>query len=386
MSTTGRPAALPTAALESAGFVRIVSRADGDALAAVGIVARALAERETPFQAAVRPTVGSRTDRVAAADDTTETLAIGAIDGDAHRLAPSDRPTTLAACDLSRELGVEPDPVLALAGAFAAGVEPGAGETEHLLETARDRGLLERRPGVAIPTDDVADLAYSTLCRAPWSGDSEATTESLADLDFDSEDLDSEDLDDETWRRVGSLVALEAVGDEPATESAAHAIGRVLNPHATPEGPFATVGGYADVLEATALVAPGTGVALAIGHDASESALEAWREHGRRAHDALDGASTGRYDGLFVVGVDDGPVETVASVAARYRSPEPFVLAIGEGEAGIATLEARSLGGPLEAVSRELEADYDVGRRRGYLQYDPEMDDSTIIATVRDRL
>ncbi len=382
MSTTGRPAALPTAALESAGFVRIVSRADGDALAAVGIVARALAERETPFQAAVRPTVGSRTDRVAD-DDATETLAIGAIDGDARRLAPSDRPTTLAACDLARELGVEPDPVLALAGAFAAGVEPGAGETEHLLETARDRGLLERRPGVAIPTDDVADLAYSTLCRAPWSGDGEATTESLADLDLD---LDSEDLDDETWRRVGSLVALEAIGDESATERAAHAVGRVLNPHATPEGPFTTVGGYADVLEATARVAPGTGIALAIGHDASESALEAWREHGRRAHDALDGASTGRYDGLFVVGVDDGPVETVASVAARYRSPEPNVLAIGDGEAGIATLEARSLGGPLEAASRELESDYDVGRRRGYLRYDPEMDDSTIIATVRDRL
>ncbi len=382
MSTTGRPAALPTAALESAGFVRIVSRADGDALAAVGIVARALAERETPFQAAVRPTVGSRTDRVAD-DDATETLAIGAIDGDARRLAPSDRPTTLAACDLARELGVEPDPVLALAGAFAAGVEPGAGETEHLLETARDRGLLERRPGVAIPTDDVADLAYSTLCRAPWSGDGEATTESLADLDLD---LDDEDLDDETWRRVGSLVALEAIGDESATERAAHAVGRVLNPHATPEGPFATVGGYADVLEATARVAPGTGIALAIGHDASESALEAWREHGRRAHDALDGASTGRYDGLFVVGVDDGPVETVASVAARYRSPEPNVLAIGDGEAGIATLEARSLGGPLEAASRELEADYDVGRRRGYLRYDSEMDDSTIIATVRDRL
>ena len=383
MSTTGRIDTSLPATLESAGFVRLVTRADGDGLAAAGVLARALSARGTPFQVAVGRTVAGRTGRVGDVDErdeSTVTIVIGAADADAHRLESSDRPATLAACDIVRDLGGSPDPVLALAGAFAAGVEPGAGETELLLEAARDRGLLEGRPGIAVPTDDLVDgLAHSTLCRGPWSGDREAVQKALEGIDL------SDELDGDDHRRVGSLVALDVVGDGDASERAAEAIGRCLHPYATPDGPFATVGGYADVLEATARTDPGTGVALAIGHGVETAALSAWRTHARRTHEALDGASTGRYDGLFVVGVD-GPVETAARLAATYRSPEPLALATGEDEAGLFALEEQSLGGPLEAMARELGAEYDVGRRRGYLRYDSDVDDSTIITTVRETL
>ncbi|SDQ41635.1 exonuclease [Natronobacterium texcoconense] len=393
MSTDSRPVESTTATpgLESAAFVRLVTRSDGDALAASGIVARALAERNTPFQVTVGRTVADRTDRARAGEEGDLTLAVGATDADVPRLDADDRPATLAAVDQVRELGVTPDPVLALAGLVAAGVEPGAGESEWVLETAQDRNLVDRRPGVAVPTADPIDgVAHSTRLCGPWSGDLEATREALAS----SVDLES-DLEQEDRRAIASAVALDVVGDDEATETAASAIRRGLKPYATTgsDAPFATVGGYADVLEATARTEPGTGVALAMGHDARDPALAAWREHGRRAHEALESASTGRYDGLFVVGIDDGPVEAVARIAVAYRSPEPVVLAVAAdgGEAAIATQDDDPLGATVERIARELESDaegveYDVGRRRGYLRYDPGLERSTVVTTVRELL
>ncbi|ELY70144.1 hypothetical protein [Natrinema versiforme] len=410
MSTEGRSAepVSATSALESAGFVRIVARADGDALAASGLLASALAERETPFQVTVGRTVAERSERARApTNDGDVTVVVGTADAVADgehvlELEATDRPAALDAVDLVRELGATPDPVLALAGFVASGGDPGAGESEWLLETARERDLLERRPGVAVPTADPIDgLAYSTRLRAPWSGDPDAAREALSDADVGDPDA----LDADDHRAIGSLVALDVVGADEATDAAAETIGRALRPDATPEAPFATLGGFADVLEALARTDPGTGTALVLGHDVREPALEAWREYGRRAHAALESASTGRYDGLFVVGIDDGPVEAVARVAAAARSPEPTVLAVGNGEAAIATREPGSLGATVEGVARELagtatgpdpEADdnsetgtgveYDVGHRRGYLRYDPDVDESTIIAAVRDLL
>ncbi|WP_226040980.1 exonuclease [Natrinema sp. DC36] len=405
MSTEGRSAepASATSALESAGFVRLVARADGDALAASGLIASALAERETPYQVTVGRTIADRSDRVPTPSSEDEaTILVGAADAaetdDFVRLAAADRPATLEAVDLVREMGATPDPVLALAGVVAGGSEPGAGESEWLLETALERGLVEQRPGVAVPTADPVDgLAYSTRLHAPWSGDPDATREALADtVDGDPDDLDADD-----HRAIGSLVALDVVGADGAADAAAASIGRALRPYATPEAPFATLGGFADVLEALARTEPGTGTALAMGHDVSETALDAWREHGRRAHTALADASTGRYDGLFVVGIDDGPVEAVARIAAAYRSPESAVLAVGNGESAIATRDADPLDATVEGVARELETgaadadsetapeagiavEYDVGHRRGYLRYDPDVDESAIIAAVRE--
>ncbi|RKD97540.1 exonuclease [Halopiger aswanensis] len=405
MSADGRSAdADARAALESASFVRLVARADGDALAASGLVAQALADRGTPFQLTVGRTIADRTARaeVAAGDERDLTLVIGAADIDAKadatatvtRLDADDRPATLAAVDHVRDLGATPDLVLALAGLAAAGLEPGAGESEWVLETAQERGLVDRRPGLAVPTADPVDgVAHSTRLRGPWSGDADAARDALAD----AVDLDAS-LENDDHRTIASLVALEAVSADAAAEVAAESIQRALRPYATPgaDAPFETIGGYADVLEATARTEPGTGAALAMGHDVHESALSAWREYGRRAHRALEGASTGRYDGLFVVGIDDGPVDGVAQIAAAYRSPEPTVLVVGDGEAALATRDDESLGPAVEGVARELacETAYDVGRRRGYLRYDADadedanadIDESTIIAPVRELL
>lgn len=391
MSADGRSADQTprTPGLESAGFVRLVTRADGDALAASGIVARALADRGTPFQVTVRRTVSQRTTRVQAPDvgDDELTLAVGAVDADVTRLDTPDRPATLAALELARDLETTPDPVLALAGLVAAGVEPGAGESEWLLEAATERDLVERRPGVAIPTEAPVDgLAHSTRLRAPWSGDREATADALGAVGVDPE---TTALEAETRRTIGSLVALDVVGAEAASERAADAVGGALNPYATPEGPFATVGGYADVLEATARIEPGTGAALAMGHDAHEPALAAWRRYGRRAHEGLSTASTGRYDGLFVVGIDDGPVDAVARLAAAYRSPEPTTLVVGPDEAALVTHEELSAS-TVERIARDLESEgdveYDVGPRRGYLRFESGLGESTIIACVRESL
>ncbi|RQG98181.1 exonuclease [Natrarchaeobius oligotrophus] len=406
MSTDGRStdAIDAPAELESAGFVRLVARADGDALAAGGLVARALTARGTPFQVTVGRTVAERTRRVRAAAETAGardlTLAIGPTDADVGRIdAGGDRPATLAAVDLVRDLEETPDPVLALAGLVAAGVEPGAGESEWLLETARERGLVERRPGVAVPTGDPADgIAHSTRLSAPWSGDPDAAREAIATLGVAIESTD--ELDEDDRRAIGSLVALDAVGDEDAATVASRSIGDALSPYATPEAPFETLGGYADVLEAAARTEPGTGAALSMGHDAREPTLAAWRAYGRAAHEALAGASTGRYDGLFVVDVDGGPVEAVARIAVSYRSPEPTVLAVGEAESAIAIREDRSLGPVVERIARELEGghdgsddrgdddgptgvEYDVGRRRGYLRYGSSVDESAVVAAVR---
>ncbi|MFP8953557.1 exonuclease [Natrialbaceae archaeon A-arb3/5] len=404
MSTDGRSAdavhATAEGDLESAGFVQLVTRADGDALAASGIIARALTACETPFQVSVGRTVAERTQRVRTlADESTggddRTLVVGAVDAEASRLDADERPAVLAAVDLVRGLdkAPAPDPVLALAGLVAAGVEPGAGESEWLLDAAHERGLVERRPGVAVPTADPVDgVAHSTRLRAPWSGDADETREALSDVaTFDT----AEELSADDRRAVGSLAALDTVGSDESAAVAATAVQRVLSPYATPENAFETVGGYAEVLEATARLEPGTGAALAMGHDACEPALSAWREYGRRAHSALETASTSRYDGLVVIELDDEsdlPVEAIAELGVNYRSVEPTVLAVGTGEAALATRGSNSLGAAVERIARELASsvddaagvEYDVGHRRGYLRYDPSMDDSTIITTVRE--
>ncbi|RQG91918.1 exonuclease [Natrarchaeobius chitinivorans] len=403
MSTDGRTAdaTQATAGIESASFVHLVTRADGDALAASGLVARALADRGTPFQMTVERTVADRTHRIGAAEagDRDLTLAIGAVDAEVPRLDATDRAATLAAVDLVRTLEGTPEPVLALAGLVAAGVEPGAGESEWILEAARERGLIDRRPGVAVPTADPVDgVAHSTQLSTPWSGDPDAAGEALSAVGVAVDSAAELDADDH--RSIGSLVALEAVGTDDAPPVAAETVQRILRPYETPEAPFETVGGYADVLEASARAEPGTGVALAMGHDAREPTLAAWREHARAAHGSLARASTARYDGLSVLDIDDGPVETVARLAVEYRSPEPTVLAVGEGEAALATRNREPLGPTVERIARELENEtrenptedgdtdvgYDVGPRRGYLRYDSRVDDSTLITAVRGEL
>lgn len=318
MAVTGRSERDLAATLAGARFVRVAPRADGDSIAAAGLLLRALAARSTPFQARVVPLTD--------APPADATVPIGFREG----LAPDERPVSAAAADLVRELDCEPDPALALAGCLLGGDPKAAGVD------------LDRRPGVGIPTADLADgLAHSTLFHADFSADETAAGAHLAELADDG-------------RAVASLAALEAVGSEAASDRAATAIERALRPHATPEGPFETAEGLADVLDCLARDAPGVALALAVGHDTRLEALEAWRAHAKAAHEAIRGADTGRYDGLFVARIDEGPVETVARLLMDFRSPESIVLVVSDGEAGAASL-TDGIDGTMEAAAAAVD-------------------------------
>lgn len=405
MSATGRPsepapaASDVAAAVRDAGLVRIVATADGDALAATGLLARALSDTRVAFQASVtrlpRPGEGDGDADVFTEADVA--LTVGAPGGD---VALTADPVSPLAYDAARELGAEPDPVLALAGAAAAGHEPGTADVP--LEAARERGV-DRRAGVAVPTADRADgLAHTTLAHAAFSGDVEAARGALSERDLPAEvaaDPDAPGGDASDGRQVASLLALATARD--GTPRAAEAVERALRPYA-PAGPFATVGGYADVLDAVARERPGTGVALALGHEAREPALSAWRDHARRAHWALRRLDTGRYDGVVVArppeeagdtvagaggGADDAagdgspdhvPVGTVARLLRDFRSPEPVALVVAGGEAAAAALDR-----PVAPALREAARAVDAGATgRGTTGYAGGIDDQQAFVTA----
>ncbi|MFC4549516.1 exonuclease RecJ, partial [Halorussus sp. GCM10023401] len=359
MSTSGRTgsgADAPSgsdvaAALGEAEFVRVLARADGDCLAAAGLLARALSERAVPYQVRVGrfgTTLvggGADTDGEAHAGAGETTVGVGLDPAADVSLAAEATPASVTAFDAARELDASPDRTLALAGVVAAGRPPGAGESAHVYEEAREAGL-ERRPGVGVPTGDLADgLAHTTLAHADYSGDAGSVQATLAELDLPAE------LDESAHRDVASDLALAVAGAEWTTDRAADAVERALRPHELEDGPFVTVEGYADVLESVARERPGAGVALALGHDARTDALEAWRDHAASAHAALREGTTGRYDGLFVLRTEDAPVETVARLLRDFRSPEPTALVVGDGKAAAAATEQAVLDDEADAVS-----------------------------------
>jgi len=337
MSATGRdqaPAPSPSdlaASLERAAFVRLVSDATGEALAATGVLARALAADDTPFQASVVAPFADP-DRTTEADVT---VALGAGHGSAdHTLSATPAATAFA---VVRELGADPDPVLALAGTVAGG------NVDGTVTDAAERAGIDRRPGLAVPVADIADgLAHSTRLSGPSSGDIEAARTTLAGLDLPADPT----ADDR--RRVASLVALAVTADAP--ERATETVAAALHPYAG--GPFETVGGYADVLDAVAREAPGTGIALALGHEGvRENALSAWRTHARHAHGAVANATTGRYDGLFVARGDEMPVGTVARLMADFHAPEPVTLVVTDGEAAARATDGRDVAATMRAAT-----------------------------------
>ena len=379
-SATSAPDAL-AGVLADEPFVRPVATDDGDALAAAGLLARALRATGTPFQARVDP------DPVPDGVDDGVAVAVG-VDRGPYAVLGTGRPASTAAFAVARALGVEPDPVVALAGVVAAGSIPGADGSGDALDAAERAGRVERRPGVALPVSggaadgDESDaassraeaLAASTLASTRYSGDPEAARDALEPLGLPVEPGDDD------RRRFASLVAVDAVDGDDASRRAASAVERALRPYAT-DGPFETVGGYADVLDALAREAPGTGVALALDADPDDSlrtaALDAWRRHGLAAHRALDAATVGRYDGCVVARVDAAAVDaspsillTVARLVRDFRSPEPVAVALDETagrlaaaatgggrEAGDAATDSVGLGDACRTAAREVGGD-----------------------------
>ena len=336
--------------ITDAPFIRFVATDDGDALAAVGLLARASRAVGTPFQV--------RVSRDPVPDDIDDgvTVTVG-IDRGSHSISGARQPVSTDAFAVSRALGSDPDPVVALAGVVAAGSVPGTDGSGDALDAAEASGRVHRRPGVALPTADLADgLAASTLLRTPYSGDPEATQAALANLGLPA------DLDEDAHRRLASLVAVDVADADDASTRAASAVERALRPYAT-DGPFETVGGYADVLDALALEAPGTGVALALDADPSDelrtAALDAWRSHGLAAHRALDDATIGRYDGCVVARVDSARsvLPTVARLVRDFRSPEPVAVAVDEsaGRLAAAATEPLGLGDACRSAAREFD-------------------------------
>jgi len=384
MSTTGRTGSAATAVgdvaavLSEARFVRVVASADGGALAAGGVLASALDGHDVPFQVRVIAAPDDRAWRTDGSDEHVVAVGLGGEDADVDADAvvdPAEAPTTVSAWRIAGEIGGEPDPTLALAGAVADGVTPGANGTAPLLEAAD----LERGPGVAVPTADLADgLGHSTLVHASFSGDESAAGAALADLSLPAE------LDESARREVASLVAIEATEGAPAR--AATAVERFLRPYATPAGPFETLGGYADVLDALAATAPGIGVALALGHEVRATAIDEWRDHARRVHDGLRSAHTGRYDGVFVARHDDWPTATAARLLRDYRSPEPVALAVGDGEATLAGGGDRELGPVARAAATAVDGRACGTGRRARIAFDPETEVTDIATAVREAL
>ncbi|WP_311170949.1 hypothetical protein [Halobellus ordinarius] len=397
------PSESVAAALASAGFVRIVPCADGDALAAGGLLARALRDVGVAFQVRVAPFGAD----VSPVEDGLA-VAVGAAPSGADvTLAAAGAPSSLRAYEIAEALaarhgGAAPDPVLALAGVVAAGAHPGSA-AGSLLEVAEAAGSIERRPGVAIPVDDVVDgLAHSTLVRAPFSGDTDAAAAELAGLTG----TDSDERDADGRRSIASHLALGVAADEEATPRAATAVERALRPYATPQAPFETLGGFADVLNATARERPGTGVAVALGHGGHGAAVDAWRTHGRAVHRAVRSAHTGRYDGVFVVRpnvrdadasgrandpVVPGRLATVARLVRDFRSPEPVVLALEDGVAALAAVDggaddaARALASEFVAGDSTT-ATWTAGPTAALARFDAETADADVIAAVREAL
>jgi hypothetical protein len=318
------------AQLQAATFVRLLPRRDGDAVAAAGLLADAL---DVPYQIRPVATEAERGDAAAAGDPEDTVVCLGGtptVDADAA-LAATDGPVSPAAYAVATTVGRSPDPVLALAGCVAGGRPPDAADLA--LEAAQDAGLVDRRAGVAVPTDDVADgLANTTLVYSTLSGDVGAARERLADCDR------AERVDER--QAVASLLALASVESEAATPRAATTVERALRPYATPDARFATVGGYADVLDAAARSRPGLAVGLAVGGDVRETALEAWRAHGQTVHAALD-AEADHHDDLAVVYANVAPAhaESVARCYRDFRADRATVLVIGDAVAGVATDE-----------------------------------------------
>jgi len=351
--------------VREASLCHLLVTADGDAIAAAATLAAACDAVGTPYHVSTVRTRAELERRVATVDDDARTVAIGAENPDTHAIV--DPPVSVRASEVASDLGAVPDPEPVLAGIVAAGTDP-ADVAPDLL----NRADAEPTVGVAIPTDDFADgLAHTTLAHADFSGEREAVS---AELDRLGEDPDP--------RAVASLLSLATVGAEGASERAAVAVERAIHPYRIEE-PFATVGGYADVLSALSGRSPGLALALAMTGEGRQVALPAWRERALRTHEAIRSADTARYDGLVVACVD-GPVAPVARLIRDFRAPEPVVLAASEDEAAIAAID-RDVAEVVETAAKAVSGSGLGGGRRGYARFAAAERDAFVEA-VREAL
>ncbi|GAB3681172.1 hypothetical protein GCM10028857_04990 [Salinarchaeum chitinilyticum] len=366
------------ASLREAPLVRLVLRRDGDAVAAAGVLARALDAIDVPVQVSPTGTADRRAARADAGDPDATTVAIGPVPGADVTLDDAERPVAVAAVEITSELGCEPDATLGLAGVVAAGELP-ADVAPALLERAEADGL-ERKDGVGLATDDIVDgLAHSLSVHAEFSGDMAATADALAEIGLDADDRERvTELSDKQRRAVASLLAVAAT-DGDAPEAAAETVERTLRPHHV-GGAVPTVEGYADLLSTTAVVAPGIAAAHAVGDVEIDALRAAWRDASAETHAAL-AADPARYDGVAVYDAQDAPPELVAALARDARSPEPVALAIGEDAIGLASRDGDDAD-LVDAVAETAGGDVDVTARYAVVRQSNDADDANETALV----
>jgi len=382
-------------AIDTAEFVHLRTAPTGDAIAAASVLVAGLETRSIPYHA--RVTTGSA-ESDPSTDDIIVSIGTPQSETQQQHVLPtvgSDRPASVASAALVRELGIEPNPVIALAGVVAAGVTPGESGSGPLVDAAVQHRRVVQRPGVGRATHDLADgLAHSTLFHADFSGEPPAASALLSKLALPAE------LDDAARTRLASRVAIAATGGEHA-ETAANAIGQVLRPYETPNGPLATVEGLADVLETVSTAHPGIALAYALSPEyepLKTAALDCWRSESKAAHNAIRSAQTGRYDGLVVVRttVDRASVlSTVARIVATTRSKEPAVLVLGTAPiddthyGALRITTQQSAIHAMETVGSEFDAETTGTTQRAQIAIENGTEDkleSQLIAAVREVL
>jgi len=233
------------------------------------------------------------------------------------------------------------------------------------------------------------------LLSGPFSGDVEATDSLLAALDLPD---DPSEFDDGAQMRVASVVAVETSTAEPSTPNAAEAVETALRPYATPNGLFATLGGYADVLSALAAETPGLAISLALGAaNVTADAVDVWRTHAAGTHNALNEPIAGRYEGVFVLRVDtDRPavLSTAARLARQFRSPEPVALVVlaepvdGQRHAAAAAAadDPQGLAAAFASVATEFGGTAGGTPTQATCSVDGDVSDGDLIAAVREAL
>ncbi len=367
MNTTDRPEERTTpgdvdvtATIHEADLCQFVAAARADSIVAATLLATGCEASGVPYHVCAVHTREELRSRLASADPDASTIAVGVdVPGTPGVV---DAPLSGQAWEIASRLGADPEASLALAGVVAARFDP-AEATPELL----DRADAEPTPGVAVPTDDLVDgLAHTTLAHADFSGETRRVEAEFDDLGGSPEPRD-----------VASLLVLATPGSPGASTRSATAIERAIRPYRI-SGPFATVGGYADVLSALARRSPGLAIAGGMTGHGRDTALSAWRERSARTHAAVRSADTERYAALLLARVD-GPVAPVARLLREFGSPESTVLAVGDGEAAIATTESDV------AVSIEAAADAAGGSglgygRRGYARFAPDATDALVDA------
>lgn len=344
----------PASRIHAAEFVTVSTSPTADAIAATAALVEALEAAALPFHVRV-----GEAPAIAFVDDVATVAVGGGTDADETVALPA--PATPAAAELALTLDAEPDPALAAAGRHAWDPDADSDDAPDI--------PIERTAGLGLAVSDVADgLPHSTRLRGPWSG---------ANAD------DGLPTGEHTDGDLASLAAIEALDASAVPERAARAIEAVLAPRQLPDGPVATVPGFADVLEVLAAVDPGAALAFACADDpASEDVLDAWRSGAMAVHDRL-AAGPDEDDGDVAVYLAAGPAPHVlARLARAFEVTAPHVIAVTDEAFAVAAGDPGAIDRVAELTHAPIGTRFRHARRliRGTHAGDP----SDVAATVAE--